>query len=59
VTYGKKHGRIWFALSGVMLTVYPYLVDSLALSLSIGAALLAAPFVLEPFFCPDKRRLAR
>jgi len=50
VTYGKKQGRIWFALSGVMLMVYPYVVDSLVLSLGVGAALLAAPFVLERLF---------
>ena len=50
VTYGKKQGRIWFALSGVMLMVYPYFVDSVATSLGVGAVLLAAPFVLERFF---------
>ena len=50
VTYGKKQGRIWFALSGVMLMVYPYVVDSLVVSLGVGAALLAAPFVLERLF---------
>jgi hypothetical protein len=50
LTYGKKQGEIWFALSGVSLMVYPYFVDSKALTLGVGAALLAAPFILSRFF---------
>jgi drug/metabolite transporter (DMT)-like permease len=50
LTYGKKQGRIWFALSGVILMVYPYMVDSFSVSLGVGAVLLAAPFLLERFF---------
>jgi hypothetical protein len=50
VTYGKKQGRIWFALSGVLLMVYPYMVESVIMSLAIGAALMAAPFVMARFF---------
>lgn len=46
VTYGKKQGKIWFALSGVGLMVYPYFVDSLTASLVAGISLLAAPLLL-------------
>ena len=45
--YGKKQGKIWFALSGVALMSYTYFVDSLSISLILGAVFLAAPFLLE------------
>lgn len=49
-TYGKKQGEIWFALAGVSLMVYPYFFESLAVTIIVGAVLLAVPFFLSRMF---------
>ena len=45
--YGKRQARFAPLLAGLALCVYPYFVDSVPLSLAIGAALTAAPFFLD------------
>jgi hypothetical protein len=45
--YGKKQQKFAPMLAGVMLCVYPHFTENLFLLLSIGAALLAAPFLLD------------
>ena len=45
--YGKKQQNIAFLAAGVCLCVYPYLVSGTATLILVGAALLAAPFVLN------------
>ena len=45
--YGKKQQKLVPMIAGVLLCVYPYFTDNLWLLLGIGAALLAAPFVIE------------
>jgi hypothetical protein len=45
--YGKKQSDIWFMLAGGLLVFFPYLVSSIGPMLLIGAALAAAPFVLQ------------
>ena len=46
VMYGRRAQNPVALVAGVLLCVFPYLVDSLAWTVLIGAALLAAPFVL-------------
>ncbi len=45
--YGKKQQNIAFLAAGVGLCVYPYLVSGAATLILVGAALLAAPFLLS------------
>jgi hypothetical protein len=45
--YGKKQARFTPMLSGVVLCIYPYFIDSLLWLLLIGGLLLAAPFVID------------
>ena len=45
--YGKKQARIVPLVSGVLLCVYPYFVDSVLWLVVIGLALIAAPFVID------------
>jgi hypothetical protein len=45
--YGKKEGRFAAMLSGIALCVYPYLVAGTLWLCLIGAALLAAPFLVD------------
>jgi hypothetical protein len=45
--YGKRQARFAPLLAGLALCVYPYFVDSVPLSLAIGAALATAPFFLD------------
>lgn len=44
--YGKKAHNPVPLVSGVLLCVFPYFIDSLLWTLVIGAVLLAAPFVI-------------
>ena len=39
--YGKKQGRWPQLLAGIVLMVYPYFVDTLALSVGIAAVIVA------------------
>lgn len=45
--YGKRERRFAPMLSGVALCVYPYLVSGVLWLCLIGAALLAAPFLVD------------
>lgn len=45
--YGKREGRFAPMLSGIALCIYPYLVASTLWLCVIGAALLAAPFLVD------------
>lgn len=44
--YGKKAQRPVPLVSGVLLCVFPYFIDSFLWTMVIGVALLAAPFVI-------------
>ncbi len=45
--YGKKQRKLVPMIAGVLLCIYPYFTDNLWVLLAIGAALLAAPFVID------------
>ena len=45
--YGKRQQALVPLLSGIALMVYPYFVDSTFWLVTLGLALLAAPFVLR------------
>ena len=45
--YGKRQTKVVPMAAGVLLCIYPYFTDNLVLLLVIGAALLAAPFVID------------
>ncbi len=45
--YGKRQYSALFAITGVLLVVYPYFVSSVLATLLIGALLIAAPFVVQ------------
>lgn len=44
--YGKKAHQPVPLVAGVLLCVFPYFIDSFLWTMVIGAALLAAPFVI-------------
>ncbi len=46
-SYGRKMTKPLFLVSGVLLMGFPYLVDSIPLSVVIGVGLAALPFVLR------------
>jgi hypothetical protein len=45
--YGKKQQKLTPMIAGALLCIYPYFVESALWSAVIGAALLAAPFVID------------
>ena len=45
--YGKRQVKFTPMMAGVGLCVYPYFIDSIAWSIVIGVALLAAPFLID------------
>jgi hypothetical protein len=45
--YGKRQAKFVPLLAGMMLCVYPYFVDGVVWLLVVGAALMAAPFVID------------
>ena len=45
VLYGKRQYDGVFAVTGVLLIVFPYFVSNAILTLLVGAVLTAAPFV--------------
>jgi C4-dicarboxylate transporter len=45
--YGKKQAKFVPMVAGVLLCVYPYFLDSVLWLVVVGAALLAAPFVID------------
>jgi hypothetical protein len=47
IAYARKAGRIVPFVSGVVLCVFPYVVNSLWMSILLFLACLAAPFVIQ------------
>ena len=45
--YGKRQSKIVPLVAGVLLCIYPYFTDSPYALIGIGAALLAAPFLVD------------
>ena len=45
--YGKKAQKAMPMISGALLCLYPYFIDSVLWSIFIGAVLLAAPFLVD------------
>lgn len=46
-SYGKKQARFTPMIAGALLCVYPYFVDGVLWECIVGAALLAAPFLID------------
>ena len=44
---GKKQDRVGFLFTGVGLMIYPYFIGSVWVSVLIGVALTAMPFILK------------
>jgi hypothetical protein len=49
LVYAKKQYSARFAIFGALLAVFPYFVENVLLMVLIGAALAAAPFVMDRF----------
>lgn len=47
IAYGKRQTRLVPVVSGVILCIYPYFVEGWVWLSLVGAALLAAPFVID------------
>ena len=47
IVYGRRQTKFMPVISGVILCAYPYFIDSVLWLCIIGAALLAAPFVVD------------
>lgn len=45
--YAKKQGKLVPAISGILLMGYSYFTDNVAILLIVGAALVAAPWVIK------------
>jgi hypothetical protein len=45
--YGKRQARFVPLIAGMLLCVYPYFLASVPLMLAVGAALIAAPFLID------------
>jgi hypothetical protein len=45
--YGKRQTKFVPLLAGMMLCVYPYFVSSAVWLVVVGAALMAAPFLID------------
>lgn len=46
-SFGRKMSKPLYLVSGVLLMIFPYFVDSIPLSIVIGAALAALPFFVR------------
>jgi hypothetical protein len=45
--YGRKQAKFVPLIAGILLCVYPYFVDGVLWLSVVGAALIAAPFVID------------
>jgi hypothetical protein len=45
--YGKRQARFVPLIAGMLLCVYPYFLASVPQMLAVGAALIAAPFLID------------
>ena len=45
--YGKRQAKLVPMLSGVMLCIYPYFIESAAWLAIVGIVLLTVPFVID------------
>jgi hypothetical protein len=48
--YAKRNREATFAITGVLLIIYPYIFTGALMIFVVGALLTAAPFVLERYF---------
>ncbi len=48
--YGKKSTEFNFLIFGIILMVYPYLVNNVVLSLVLGIIFALCPFIIKRFF---------
>jgi len=49
ISIGRKLDKFAFFAFGILLFLYPYIVDSLSLTIAIGAVFTIAPFVASRF----------
>ena len=47
IVYGRRQTKFVALLSGLVLCVYPYFIDSILWLCVVGALLLVAPFVID------------
>jgi hypothetical protein len=45
--YGKRQAKFVPLIAGMMLCIYPYFVDRVLWLVVVGAALMAAPFLID------------
>ena len=45
--YGKRQAKFVPVIAGMLLCVYPYFVDGVLWLVLVGAALMAAPFLID------------
>lgn len=49
LVYAKRQYSARFAIAGALLTVFPYFVSNVFATILIGAAIAAAPFLMDRF----------
>ena len=49
LVYAKKQYSAMFAIFGALLVLFPYFITNVLATLVVGAALAAAPFVIQKF----------
>jgi len=49
ISIGRKLHKFAFFAFGILLILYPYMVDSLSLTIAIGAVFTIAPFLASRF----------
>ena len=47
LSYGKRQGKLVHLISGLLLCVYPYFLESVLWLSVVGILLLAAPFFID------------
>lgn len=47
--FGKRRSQFYFLLCGLILCVYPYFIDGVALRSVVGVVLVAIPFLARAF----------
>ena len=50
LVYAKRQYNATFAIAGALLAVFPYFVSNVFATIVVGAAIAAAPFIIERFF---------
>ena len=49
LVYAKRQYSAMFAIFGALLCIFPYFISNVVLTLLVGAALSAAPFLIQRF----------